>query len=111
MKLSSLLGTLTGLVLAPACSSFITTQATQARPVTTEIQVCSFNGVQEHCLATEDTDSFFVTWSDGTRVTYNKPFSGQTSVTSNGKTYPATYRDLGPVVMFTTENGRTTITR
>ena len=102
---------LTAFALTVAATGALLAGAANARPVVTQNQVCTFNGVQEHCLATEDTDSFFVTWSDGTRVTYNKPASGAVTVQQGNNVYPATYRDLGPVVMFTTENGRTTITR
>ena len=97
------------LIAAAACCS---ASVAVARPIIGFHGTCTFNGVSEACFVREDTESFEVTYaSDNKRVIYWKPASGEISVESNGKVFPATWqidrnRDLS---IFRTKNGVTEI--
>ena len=99
------------LVLIAAASSCSASVAV-ARPIIGFHGTCTFNGVSEACFVREDTESFEVTYaSDNKRVIYWKPASGEISVESDGKVFPATWqvdrnRDL---TIFRTKNGVTEI--
>ena len=95
------------LVLIAAASSCSASVAV-ARPIIGFHGTCTFNGVSEACFVREDTESIEVTYaSDNKRVIYWKPASGEISVESDGKVFPATWqvdrnRDL---TIFRTKNG------
>ena len=99
------------LVLIAAVSSCSASVAV-ARPIIGFHGTCTFNGVSEACFVREDTESFEVTYaSDNKRVIYWKPASGEISVESDGKVFPASWqvdrnRDLS---IFRTKNGVTEI--
>ena len=99
------------LVLIAAASSCSASVAV-ARPIIGFHGTCTFNGVSEACFVRQDTESFEVTYaSDNKRVIYWKPASGEISVESDGKVFPATWqldrnRDL---TIFRTKNGVTEI--
>ena len=99
------------LVLIAAANSCSASVAV-ARPIIGFHGTCTFNGVSEACFVREDTESFEVTYaSDNKRVIYWKPASGEISVESDGKVFPATWqldrnRDL---TIFRTKNGVTEI--
>ena len=83
-----------------------------ARPTIGFHGTCIFNGVSEACFVREDTESIEVTYaSDNKRVIYRKPASGEISVESDGKVFPATWQvdDRRGVTIFRTQNGVTTI--
>ena len=97
------------LIAAAGCCS---ASVSIARPIIGFHGRCTFNGVSEACFVREDTESFEVTYaSDNKRVIYWKPASGEISVESDGKVFPATWqvdrnRDL---TIFRTKNGVTEI--
>ena len=99
------------LVLIAAASS-CSVSVSAARPNIGFHGICTFNGVSEACFVREDTESIEVTYaSDNKRVIYWKPASGEISVESDGKVFPATWqvdrnRDL---TIFRTKNGVTEI--
>ena len=97
------------LIAAAGCCS---ASVSIARPIIGFHGRCTFNGVSEACFVRQDTESFEVTYaSDNKRVIYWKPASGEISVESDGKVFPATWqvdrnRDL---TIFRTKNGVTEI--
>ena len=99
-------------LLLIAAASSCSASVAVARPIIGFHGTCTFNGVSEACFVREDTESFEVTYaSDNKRVIYWKPASGEISVESDGKVFPATWqvdrnRDL---TIFRTKNGVTEI--
>ena len=97
------------LISAAVCCSV---SVAVARPIIGFHGTCTFNGVSEDCFVREDTESIEVTYaSDNNLVIYWKPASGEISVESDGKVFPATWqvdrkRDL---TIFRTQNGVTEI--
>ncbi len=97
------------LISAASCCSVC---VAVARPIIGFHGICTFNGVSEACFVRENTESIEVTYaSDNKRVIYWKPASGEISVESDGKVFPATWqvdrkRDL---TIFRTQNGVTEI--